>query len=95
MVIGFFSKFILGKDQDSYNLKGELFLLLAGILATLIRFVGSVASSIIIYKVTLNVALVYNAIYIPVSGALATAILMAAYGPIAKVNRLYPVKKAL
>ena len=86
MVIGYFRKFIFSKEQDGYNLKGELFILLACVLATLIRFVGSTASSMIVYQVSFKGALLYNAIYIPVSGAIATALLMAAYGGLAKIN---------
>ena len=89
MVIGYFRRFIFSKDQDGYNLKGELFILLACLLATLIRFVGSTASSIIVYGVTLKEALIYNAVYIPVSGAIATALLMASYGALIKINKRY------
>lgn len=96
MVVGFFRKLILSEKQTGYNLKGELFILLACTIATLIRFIGSTASSMIVYGVpTLTEAMAYNAIYIPVSGLIATAVLMGAYGPIAKINSIYPVDKAL
>lgn len=94
MVLGFFSKYILSEKQEWYNFKGEAFLLIGGLLATMIRFIGSSASSMIIYKLSLVPALAYNAIYIPVSGAISIAVLMAAYGPLLKIHHKYPVKKA-
>lgn len=93
MVLGLFRKLILGEGQDWYNAKGELFLLLAGLLATFVRFVGSSASSMIIWGVNFNEAVAYNSVYIPVSGIIAIAIIMIAYGPIAKVNKMFPVKR--
>ena len=93
MMLGFFRKFIFGEGQEWYNAKGELFLLAGGLLATFIRFIGSCASSMIIWGVTMNEAIVYNSIYIPISGIIALAIIMGAYGPIAKVNKMFPVNR--
>ena len=95
MVIGLFNKFILGENQKWYNLKGEIFLLIGGILSTFVRFVGSTASSMIVYGYTFVAAAAYNAIYIPVSGAIAIAMIMASYGPVLKVHNLFPVKKSV
>ena len=95
MVMGFFAKFILSKNQKWYNIKGEIFLLVAGVLATLVRLIGSTASSMVIYKYTFAAAIAYNAVYIPVSGAVAIAVLMAAYGPLLKVHHQFPVNKTL
>jgi len=92
MVLGFLRSFIFGEGQKSYNLKGEIFLLVGGILATLIRFIGSTASSMIVYGVDFVGALTYNAIYIPVSGAIALAVIMAAYGPLANINARFPAQ---
>lgn len=95
MVMGYFSKFILSENQKWYNVKGELFLLAAGVAAILIRLIGSTASSMIVYKLAFKEALLYNIVYIPVSGAIALALLMAAYGPLLKVHHQFPVKRAL
>ena len=92
-VMGFFRPLILGKKQTGYNLKGEFFLLLAGILSTFVRFVGSNASSMIIYGLDLKGALIYNAFYIPLSGLIALALIMALYGPLSLINRMYPVRR--
>lgn len=91
-VMGFFRNLILVPGQKGYSLKGELFLLLAGVLSTLVRFCGSTISSIAIYDYPLKDALIYNAVYIPVSGAIALAVLMAVYGPLCYVNTLYPAE---
>lgn len=94
-VMGFFRPFILGENQNGYNLKGELFLLLSGVLATFVRYVGSNLSSIVIYGYTLEAALAYNSIYIPLSGLISFAVLMAAYGPLAKLNKRFKVGSRL
>lgn len=95
MVLGYFRKFILGENQTWYNLKGEIFLFVGALLATLIRFIGSTASSMIIYKYSFAASAAYNAVYIPVSGLIAVAVLMAAYGPLAKIHHMYPVNKSI
>ena len=95
MVMGYFSKFILSEEQKNYNVKGEIFLFVSALIATFIRFVGSTASSMIIYKLNFGAALQYNFLYVSLSGLVAIAVLMAAYGPILKVHHRFPVKKSL
>ena len=95
MVMGFFRNLILSKEQQWYNVKGEIFLFVSALVATFIRFAGSTASSMIIYKLNFVDALAYNAIYIPLSGLVAIAVLMAAYGPLAKIHHQYPLKRSL
>ena len=95
MVMGFFRNLILSKDQQWYNVKGEIFLFISAFIATFIRFAGSTASSMVIYKLDFASALAYNAIYIPVSGLISIAVIMAAYGPLAKIHHQYPVNKSL
>ena len=93
MVMGYFRNLILSDKQKWYNVKGEIFLFIGAFLATLIRFIGSTASSMIVYKYTFVAALAYNAFYIPLSGLIAIAVLMAAYGPLTKVHHQFPVRK--
>jgi thiamine transporter len=90
-VVGFFSKQIFPAEQKGYSLKGEFFLVLGVTLATLIRFIGSSASAVINYGYDLPSALIYNIVYIPLTGAVSLAILMALYGPLARINSLFPV----
>lgn len=91
--MGFFRKFILGKEQTTYNFKGLLFIFIGGTLTTLIRYIGSNVSSIVVYQYSLGAALAYNAFYIPLSGLISTIALMAIYGPLLKVNMRHPVVK--
>lgn len=94
-VMGFFRPLIFGQNQKGYNFKGEVFLLLAGVLSTFVRFVGVTVSSILIYNTTFVAALIYNVGYISLSGILALAVLMAIYGPLVKVNASFPARKSL
>ena len=89
--MGFFRKYIFGENQNNYNVKGLIFIFVSGLLSTLIRYIGSNVSSIVVYKYTLEAALAYNAFYIPVSGLIATLAFMALYGPLIKINKRYPV----
>jgi thiamine transporter len=85
-VFGFFKPLIYGKDQHNYNVKGEIFLFVAAVAATFIRFIGSTISSMVVYGYDFGSAALYNGVYIPVSGAIAIAVIMAAYGPLVKLN---------
>jgi len=94
-VLGFFSKLIMPSSVDAvswghYSLKGELYLLLAGVLATLLRFLGSSVSSMVFYQLSFPAACLYNAIYIPVSGAIALGVLLVLYGPLCHINAMFP-----
>lgn len=94
-VIGFFKNYILNDSQKTYNVKGELFILLGGVLSTLVRYFGSCVSSMVIYDLDFVSALVYNAVYIPVSGAISVALIMAMYGPLLYINRRFPASKIM
>lgn len=92
-ILGFFKPLIFGKDQNTYNVKGEIFLFIGAALASFFRFVGSSVSSMVIYGYTIQAAMAYNAVYVFVSGAISIAIIMAIYGPFIKVNKRYPAIK--
>lgn len=91
-VMGLFRNQIFGEEQEGYNLKGLIFILVGGLLSTFIRYIGSNVSSIVVYGYTLKAALAYNSIYIPLSGLIATVAFMLLYSPLIKINKLYPVK---
>lgn len=91
-VMGFFSGLILNKDANGYNLKGELFILVGGVLATLVRLVGGMASSMVFYETGFFDSFIYNIGYVGISGLLAIAVLMALYGPLARTNKTFPAK---
>ncbi len=61
-------------------------------MATAVRLVGSTISSMVIYGYDLVAALAYNGVYIPVTGLVTLVCLEALYVPIAKVNKIFPVK---
>lgn len=92
-VLGFFKPLIMGKDQDFYNIKGEIFIAVGGILVTFVRLLGSSISSVVLWGSTFDEALIYNASYIPASGFTAVVILMAIYGPLLKVNKHFPIEE--
>ena len=92
-VMGFFRNYIFSEEQKTYNFKGLLFIFVGGTLATLIRYIGSNVSSIVVYQYTLEAALAYNAFYIPLSGLVSILALMTIYGPLLKVNARHPVEK--
>ena len=95
MVLGLFRKLIMGEKQKGYNFKGELFLLIGGTLATLVRFIGSTASSMIIYQYSFMASVAYNVTYIPLSGLFAIVFIMVIYGPLLKIHRRFPVHKSV
>lgn len=94
-VLGFFRPLIFGPNQKGYNLKGEIFLFIGGVASTALRYIGGTVSSMVVYQADLVYALWYNSIYITVSGAFAFAVIMALYGPLVRVNALFPVNRGL
>ena len=91
-IFGLFRKQIFGDEQNSYNVKGLIFIFVGGMLSTLVRYIGSNVSSIIVYGYSLEAALIYNSIYIPLSGLIATVAFMALYAPLIRINKMYPAK---
>lgn len=101
-LIGFGSVAIMGLFRISilngninYSWKSLLFIFLGGLGSTFLRFVGSTMSSMILWETPFVGALIYNSIYIPVSGMIATVILMAAYPFIARIDKRFPPYKSL
>ena len=92
-IIGLFRNLIFRENDKWYTVHGEIYLFIACLLSTLVRFIGGVMSSMIIYSYDLVASLIYNSVYISVSGAIAMIVIMALLGPITKLNTLFPVKK--
>lgn len=88
-LLGLFKNKIL---QEESFLKGILYILLGGLLATFGRFVGSMLSSLIIYEYAFEAALIYNATYILPSAGITVVILIALYKPLLIINKRYPLK---
>ena len=89
-VLGFFRRFIFSPEQTAYNVKGIVFLIIGVALSTFVRFVGSCTSSMVLYGYDLQAAMIYNYVYVFISGGLALAVLLILYGPLVRVNRLFP-----
>ena len=92
-VLGFLAPHIFSSKQNGYNLKGEILLLVGGIAASFIRFIGGTISSMIFYDYHLIAAMEYNAAYVFISGGISIALIMALYGPLAVINNRFPTKK--
>lgn len=89
-VLGFFRRFVFAPKQTTYNVKGMVFLTIGVILSTFVRFIGSCTSSMVLYGYDLQAAMIYNYVYVFISGGLALAVLLILYGPLVRVNRLFP-----
>jgi thiamine transporter ThiT len=93
-ILGFFSKKVFDAGREGYSLKGEAYLFLGCVLATALRWLAGTVSGILFYQpITFAESLVSNASYIGISGGIATVVLMALYGPLAALNRRFPVKE--
>lgn len=91
-ILGLFRPLIISKEQQGYNAKGAIFIFIGVMLASIVRFLGSGTSSIVNYGYTFLAALIANS-YIFISAAICAVILIVAYGPLCKLNSLFPVKK--
>ena len=91
-IIGFFRKFIIGKDVKAYSPKALLFIFVSILLSCLVRLVGSGASSMLNYGYSLKAALIANSIYIFVSGLISIVAIYGGHGLILKLNKAFPVK---
>ena len=98
-VMGAFKNLVFNKDvmeEDGNKTKGyilgEVFIFVGGLLATFIRFMGSTASSMINYETSFVDSLIYNSMYIPISGAIAIVATMALFPALVMLNKKFPVK---
>ena len=87
-----FNKYLDTDKKTQGIILGLSMILAGGIIATAIRYVGSTMSSVIVWEYSLVEGLIYNASYIPLSGALATAAAMALYPLLIMLNKRFPVK---
>ena len=94
-LMGLFNKYIMSDEQKTYNIKGIIFIIIGGVLATFFRFIGSTASSMVIYEYKIIPAMEYNAVYITVSGAIALGVLIMIYGPLLRIHHMFPVKPGI
>lgn len=88
-IIGFFTPFLF-KEKGTYGIKGMVILFLACAISTSLRFIAGTISSMVIYDVDLVGSLIYNSLYVYISGLICTVVLLALYGPIKIVNKRFP-----
>lgn len=91
-ILGFASKFVFSSERKTYDLFGILVIVGAGVAATVVRLFGSTVSSMVLYDYGFVDAIIYNATYIPLQGLFALVFLVAIYGPLQNLNKLYPVR---
>lgn len=93
--LGLFSKLIFRSDKEKvWTPMGFVWIAVGCILATLVRFMGSTASSMVNYGLGFKAALIYNAIYIPVTGAVSLGAMEALYLPLARLQKQFPAKSS-
>ncbi len=90
-ILGFFRKYIL--DEDKKFALRLTFIFVGGLLSTALRYAASCASSMIYYDLPFVGALSYNAIYVPLSGAISIAALLLFFKPFTSINKHYPVSE--
>ena len=93
-ILGLFRKFIM-EGATGYNLKGELFILLGGTLASVVRFAAGTLSSMINYEYDIATSMLYNVGYVFVSGGMALAALMIIYGPFVKLSNALDKRQSI
>lgn len=93
--LGFFRNLIFTKDEKGWNVAGFFYIALGVIIASLIRYIGSTASSMVNYGYSFQAALIYNAIYIPVTGAVSLGAMLLLYIPLAKLEKIFPPKEVV
>ena len=69
-----------------------IFVVIAAIASTCVRFIGGMVSSMVIYQYGFKAAAEYNAPYIFLSGLAALAGFLVLYPTIVKLNKVFPVK---
>ena len=91
-VLGFFNKYCFTSNEKGYSKWGFLWISIGVIVASVIRFIGSTASSMINYGYKFLPACSYNAVYVFVTGAVSLGAMLLLYIPLARVNKRFPVK---
>ena len=89
-VFGFFSRLIFTNNEQGWTAWGFLWLFVAAVGASLVRFIGSTVSSMVIYGYDFYGACTYNVVYIFVTGAVTYAVLALLYIPFASIQKNFP-----
>lgn len=90
--LGFFRKFCFKQNEKGYSPLGFLWIAVGVAIASLVRFAGGTASSMINYGYTFTAACAYNVIYVFVTGGVSLVAMELLFIPLAKINKVFPVK---
>jgi len=91
--LGFFKNLCFNKSEKGYNPLGFLYIAIGVVIASVVRFVGSTASSMINYGYSLAPACAYNVIYVFVTGGVSLIAMEALFIPLARINKRFPTKE--
>ena len=91
--MGYFRNLILPEGEKGYRWQSILWIVVAGLISTSIRFIGGTVSSMVIYGYGFGASMTYNVGYVYISGALAILALSLLQGPLAMVNAMYPAER--
>lgn len=91
-VLGIFKSLCFNDSEKGYSKMGFVYIAIGVVAATLIRFVGGTASSMINYGYQFRPALAYNVVYVFVTGAVNLAAMELLFIPLARINKIYPAK---
>ena len=90
-LVGLFSKRIFDNSKEGNNyLYNYSFLIIAVLLAGIVRVIGHTISSMVFYQYTLGAALAYNIPYVGLSIAICLVILLIMYPTLIKINKQFP-----
>ena len=89
-IVSLFRQLIINKGK-----LGILYLILAVIIATLIRLMSSTLSGVVNYQMEFVPSFIYNAVYIPITGAVSLAVLLILFKPFKMINERYPSTKEI
>lgn len=91
-VIGIFNKILLNKEKPIWE--RYIFIVIAVIVSTCVRFIGGMTSSMVIYGKGFQDAAIYNSPYVFLSGLAALVGLCILYPTVLKLNTVFPVKES-
>ena len=80
--LGFFKNLCFTKDAKGWKYAGFAWIFVGVAIASVVRFVGSSASSMINYGYTVTAAMAYNVIYVFVTGAVSLVAMLLLYIPL-------------
>ena len=91
-VFGFFRPLVFPKDKP-WTPWGFLWIFLAAVLQSFVRFVGGTVSSMVNYGYDLYAACAYNVVYVFVTGAVTAGVILILYPALGRLEKILPVER--